>query len=194
MPEHDTVTTAAPSRPLVIRHVLERQLDAGHGLGAHLVGATTDLSVSLAHAPSTVVDEIRSGATLPAALAHSGAELRGIVASTGGRVRSAVGEYVGAQATLPNAVVVGAADVAEAVLRANGTVAAAAVDSAFAVATAAARGGDVTEALNHGRREIATRTGTARTDVVGAWERAGEEIRGAVTDYDDYVEALSDDD
>ena len=195
MSEHDaTITTPTSSRPLAIRHVLERQLDAGHGLGAHLLSATTDLSVSLAHTPSAVVDEIRSGATLPAALAHTGTELRGVVSSTGTRMRSALGEYVGTQATLPNAVVVGAADVAEAVLRAQGTVAATAVDSAFAVATTAARGGDVADALSRGRRELAARTDAARTAVVGAWERATDEIRGAVTDYDEYLEALSDDD
>jgi hypothetical protein len=195
MSEHDaTITTPTSSRPPVIRHVLERQLDAGHGLGAHLMGASTDLSVSLAHTPSAVVDEIRSGATLPTALAQSGAELRGILSTTGTRMRYAVGEYVGTQATLPNAVVVGAADVAEAVLRAQGTVAATAVDSAFAVATTAARRGDVADALNRGRREIAAGTDAARTDVVGAWRRAAAEIRGAVTDDDDYFEALSDDD
>jgi hypothetical protein len=109
-------------------------------------------------------------------------------------MRSAIGEYVGNQATLPNAVVVGAADVAETVLRAQGAVAATAVDSAFTFATTAVRGGDVTDALNRGRREIADRTLAARTDVVGAWDRAADEIRGAVTDYDEYLEALSDDD
>jgi hypothetical protein len=188
------LTASRPTRTIAIRHVLERQLDAGHGLGAHLVGATTDLSVSLAHAPSAALDEIRNGATLPAALAQSGAELRGAVSSTGHRMRSAIGEYVGTQATLPNAVVVGAADVAEAVLRAQGTVAATVVDSAFALAITTARGGDVAGVLNRGRREIAARTGAARTDVVGACERAVEEIRGAVTDYDDYLETVSDGD
>lgn len=189
-----TVTVPRPTRALVIRHVLERQLGASHGLGAELVGASTDLSASMAHAPAAVVDEIRSGATLPAALANTGAEVRHIAASTGTRMRSAIGEYVGNQATLPNAVVVGAADVAETVLRAQGTVAATAVDNAFTLATTAVRGGDVGDALSRGRRELADRTRAARTDVVVAWERAAEEIRGAVTDYDEYLEALSDDD
>src|SRR3954468_23416152 len=111
------LTVPRPPRTIAIRHVLERQLDAGHDLGAHLVGATTDLSVSLAHAPSAVVDEIRSGATLPTALGQSGAELSGAVLGTGNRMRAAIGEYVGTQAILPNAVVVGAANIAEAVLR-----------------------------------------------------------------------------
>ncbi|KQY04055.1 hypothetical protein ASD37_24930 [Mycobacterium sp. Root135] len=195
MSENDaTITAPRPTRALVIRHVLERQLGAGHQLGAELVGATTELSTSMAHAPAAVVDEIRSGATLPAALANTGAEVRQVAASTGTRMRSAIGEYVGNQATLPNAAVVGAADVAETVLRAQGTVAATAVDSAFAIATTAVRGGDVTDALSRGRRGIADRTLAARTDVAGAWDRAADEIRGAVTDYDEYLEALSDDD
>lgn len=161
-----TVTAPRPTRALVIRHVLERQLGAGHGLGAELVGASTEFSASMVHAPAAVVDEIRSGATLPAALANTGAEVRQIAASTGTRMRSAIGEYVGNQATLPNAVVVGAA----------------------------VRGGDVTDAMTRGRRDIADRTRAARTDVVGAWDRAADEIRGAVTDDDEYLEALSDDD
>ena len=197
MSENDatiTATVTSPTRVLVIRHVLERQLGAGRGLGAELVGASTELSASMAHAPAAVVDEIRSGATLPAALANTGTEVRQVAASTGTRMRSAIGEYVGNQATLPNAVVVGAADVAETVLRAQGAVAATAVDSAFSLATTAVRGGDVTDALARGRRQLTDRTRTARTDVVGAWDRAADEIRGAVTDYDEYLEALSDDD
>jgi len=197
MSENDatiTATVTRPARALVIRHVLERQLGAGHGLGAELVGASTEFSASMAHAPAAVVDEIRSGATLPAALATTGAEVRQIAASTGIRIRSAIGEYVGNQAALPNAVVVGAADVAETVLRAQGTVAATAVDSAFTLATTAVRGGDVTDALSRGRRDMADRTRAARTDVVGAWDRAADGIRGAVTDCDEYLEALSDDD
>src|SRR5258705_11380574 len=118
--DHDEEAEPDSTRGIVIRHVLERQLGAGQSLGAELVGVTTDVSVALAHAPITVVDEIRGGATLPAALVHTGKEVRGVVAGAGSRDRTAVGEYVGNQAVLPNAVVVGAADVAEAVLRAQG--------------------------------------------------------------------------
>jgi hypothetical protein len=80
--EHDHDEEAEPdsTRGIVIRHVLERQLGAGQSLGAELVGVTTDVSLALAHAPITVVDEIRGGATLPAALVHTGKEVRGVVA------------------------------------------------------------------------------------------------------------------
>ncbi len=183
-----------PTPKFVIREVLERQLVAGQGLGTQLVGASTEISVALVHAPVTVIDEIRSGATLPAALAHTRAEVQGVVSSTGSRVRTAIGEYVGNQATLPSAVVVGAADVAEAVLRGQGNVAGSAIDSAFTVATIAARGGDVRDALGRERRDIAARADVARADVAESWERALEEIRGAVKDYDEYLEALSDED
>ncbi len=210
--EHDTVTESETSevtrqeptevtaevvepestRGLVIRQVLERQLVAGQGLGTQLVGASTEISVALVHAPVTVIDEIRTGATLPAALAHTRAEVHGAVASTGTRVRTAIAEYVGNQATLPNAVVVGAADIAEAVLRGQGNVAGSAIDSAFTVATIAARGGNVKDALGRERRDIAAQADAARADVAESWGRALEEIRGAVKDYDDYLEAYSD--
>lgn len=180
------------TRAFVIRHLLERQLGAGQSLGAQLVGASTDVSAALVHAPATVVDEIRSGATLPAALALTGAEVRGVVSSTGTRVRTAIGDYVGTQATLPNAVVVGAADVAEAVLRAQGTVAGSAIDSVFTVATTAARGGDVRDAAGRERRDIAARANAARANIAESWEHAAEEIRAAVKDYDEYVEASPD--
>lgn len=187
--EHtEQVVEPQPTRGLAIRHVLERQLGAGQSLGAQLIGASTDVSVALAQAPASVVDEIRGGATLPAALAHTRTEVRDAIVSTGTRVRGAVGEYVGAQATLPNALVVGAADVAEAVLRAQGTVAATAVDSAFTVATTAARGGDVTDVVRRSRRSVVARTEAARAEIAESWERASEEVRGAVTDDDEYLE------
>jgi hypothetical protein len=206
MTDHDTVLEIEPTevtievvepaatRPIVIRHVLERQLGAGQSLGAQLVGASTDVSAALVHAPAGVVDEIRGGATLPAALAQTRTEVRDVVSSTGTRVRTAIGEYVGNQATLPNAVVVGAADVAEAVLRAQGDVAATAIDSAFTVATIAARGGSVRDAVSRERRDIAARADAARADIAESLERAAEEIRGAVKDYDEYLEAFSDED
>ncbi|WP_140698063.1 hypothetical protein [Mycolicibacterium hodleri] len=196
MPEHDTApdqdATPASEAPAfeptpgdVIRQILDRQLVAGQGLGTQLVGASTEISVALAHAPVIVIDEIRSGATLPAALAHTRAEVGGVVTGTGTRVRTAIGEYVGSQATLPQAVVCGVADVAEAVLRGQGNVAGSAIDSAFTVATVAARGGDVKEALGRERRDVAAHAETARADVAESWERALEEIRGAVKDYDE---------
>ncbi len=188
------VVEPASTRGIVIRHVLERQLGAGQSLGAQLVGASTDVSVALAHAPASVVDEIRGGATLPAALDHTRTEVRGVVADTGSRVRTAIGEYVGNQAALPNAVVVGAADVAEAVLRAQGSVAATAIDSAFTVATVAARGGNVRESVTRERRDLAAQAGAARAEIAESIQRAAEEIRGAVKDYDEYLEAFSDED
>jgi hypothetical protein len=130
-------------------------------------------------------------ATLPAALAHTRTEVRGVMAGTGTRVRTTIGEYVGNQATLPNAAVVRAAGVAEAVLRAQGNVAASAIDSAFIVAMIAARGGNVRDALTRERRNVAARADAAREDIAGPLERAAEEIRGA-TDYDEYLEAFTD--
>ncbi|MBJ7339569.1 hypothetical protein [Mycolicibacterium sp.] len=196
MPDHDTTpaedaipaaeaTTPEATPGVVIRHVLERQLVAGQGLGTQLVGASTEISVALVHAPVTVIDEIRSGATLPAALAQTRSEVQVALSGAGTRVRTAIGEYVSGQATLPHAVVRGAADVAEAVLRGQGTVAGSALDSAFTVATIAARGGDVAEALDRERRDVAAHADAARTDVAESWERAVEEIRGAVKDYDE---------
>jgi hypothetical protein len=194
MTDIETTLTVEPeaARGIVIRHVLERQLGASQSLGVQLVAAATDVSVALVHAPATVVDEIRGGATLSAALAHTRTEVRGVMAGTGTRVRTAIGEYVGNQATLPNAAVVGAADVAEAVLRAQGNVAASAIDSAFTVAMIAARGGNVRDALTRERRDVAARADAARADIAGSLERAAEEIRGAVTDYDEYLEAFTD--
>jgi hypothetical protein len=173
------VEDAAPRR-IDVRDVLERQLGAGQSLGRRLVGASTDVSVALAHAPASVVDEIRGGATLPAALGHAGTEVRGIVANAGTRVRTAIGDYVGSQATLPNAVIVGTADVAEAVLRAQGNVTASAIDSVFTVATVAARGGTVRDTVVRERRDVAATADVARNDIAGSWARASEEIRGAV--------------
>lgn len=184
----------AQARGIVIRHVLERQLGAGQSLSAQLVGASTEASVALANAPAHVIDEIRSGATLPAALASTRSDVGGMLASTGGRVRTAIGEYVGGQATLPNAVVVGAADVAEAVLLAQGAVAATALDAAFTVATVAARGGDLMASLSSEGRDLAATARAARADIAQSWERAAEEIRGALEDDDEYLETFSDED
>src|SRR5882757_9518593 len=105
--ENDDDVEPESTRSIVIRHVLERQLVAGHGLSSELVDAATDVTVALAQAPAGVVGEIRGGATLPTAFARTGTSVREVVTGAGGRVRSAVGEYVGNQATLPNAVVVG---------------------------------------------------------------------------------------
>src|SRR4051812_25939402 len=139
----EEVEAPESTRGIVIRHVLQRQLVAGQGLSTQLVDAATDVSVAVAHAPATVISEIRGGATLPTAFTRTGTSVRDVVTEAGGRVRTAVGEYVGQQATLPNAVVVGAADVAETVARAQGAVTASAFNAAFAVATVATQGGDV---------------------------------------------------
>lgn len=179
-------TAAAPASGdrIVIRHVLERQLGAGQSFGVQLVGATTDASVALAHAPATLIDGIRGGATLPAALAHTRKELGDVISSSGSRVRTAIGEYVGTQAALPQAVLVGAAGVAESVLRAQGDVAATAIDSAFSVAIVAARGGNLPTALSHERRDVGAQLEAARADLAESVSRAGREIRGGVEVYD----------
>jgi hypothetical protein len=39
---------------------------------------------------------------------------------------------------------------------------------------------------------VAARADAARADIAGSLERAAEEIRGAVTDYDEYLEAFTD--
>jgi hypothetical protein len=192
--EHDDeVAEPGSARGIVIRHVLERQLEAGQSLGAELVGVSTDVSVALAHTPVSVVDGIRGGATLPAAIVYTGKGMGDVVAGAGSRLRSAVGDYVGTQATLPNAVVVGAADVAEAVLRSQGSVAASAIDAVFTVATVATRGGDVQAALSRERDEVRARADAGRAEIGDSWSRARQEIRGAVKEYDVAVEALEDD-
>jgi len=181
------------TRNIVIRHVLERQLVAGQGLSAQLVDAATDVSVAVAHAPATIVDEIRGGATLPTAFANTGTSVRGVVTDVGGRVRTAVGGYVGAQATLPNAVVVGAADVAESVVRAQGTVTASALHAAFELATVATQGGNVRAAFGRERTELGATTDAARDRIGESVSRARQEIRDAIANYDEYAETFSDD-
>jgi hypothetical protein len=189
--EDDVVDEPESTRSIVIRHVLERQLVAGQSLSTQLVDVATDVTVAVAHAPADVVGEIRGGATLPTALARTGTSVRGVVTDAGGRVRTAVGGYVEAQATLPNAVVVGAADVAETVARAQGTVAASAVNAAFALATVASQGGDVREALRRERRELGETAGSARTRVGESVNRARDEIRSSIKDYDELVETFA---
>jgi len=179
------------TRGIVIRHVLERQLVAGQGLSTQLVDAATDVTVAVAHAPATVVGEIRGGATLPTALARTGTSVRDVVTEAGGRVRTAVGEYVGDQATLPNAVVVGAADVAETVARAQGTVAASAVSAAFALATVASRGGDVRDAFSRERRDVGAAADAARDLIGESVNRARDEIRCSIRDYDALADATA---
>ena len=175
--EVDDLLEEATAGGLVIRHVLGRQLVAGHGLSAQLLDAATEVSVAVAHAPATVVAEIRGGATLPAALTHSGTEVRGVVAHAGSRVRTAVGEYVGNQAVLPNAFVVGAVDVVESVLRAQGSVAACTVDAVFTVAAATTNGTDVRATIAGERAEIGNRVDASRDEIGEAWARAIDELR-----------------
>jgi hypothetical protein len=172
------------TRSIVIRHVLERQLVAGQGLSSELVDAATDVTVALAQAPAGVIGEIRGGATLPTAFAHTGTSVREVVTGAGGRVRSAVGEYVGNQATLPNAVVVGAADVAETVVRAQGTVTASALNAAFTLATSATQGGDLREVFSRERHEVGAVAGAARGRIGESVSRARDEIRSRINDYD----------
>jgi hypothetical protein len=180
-----------PARSLALRHVAQRQLAAGQDLSTRLVGAATDASVAVTRAPAHVVTEIRSGADLPTALSRTGTSVREAVVGAGQRVRAAVGEYVGSQATLPNALVVGAADVAEAVLRAQGAVASSALVSAFSVASAATGGDDVRETLGKERAALTAKRDIARDDVTASWDRARDEVRGAVRDYDELVAAFS---
>lgn len=177
---------------LAVRRLALRQLDAGQDLSIRLVDAATDASVAITRVPATVVAEIRSGADLPTAVTRTGTSVRGAVGEAGQRARAAIGNYVGTQATLPNAVVVGAADVAEAVLRAQRTVTTSALTTAFSVATAATLGDDVRAAFDRERAALSVATGTARGDVTATWDRAAEEIRGAVRDYDDVVAAFDD--
>jgi hypothetical protein len=177
--EDDVDEAEAPISALAIRHVIERQLVASQSLGEQLVEVATAVSAAVVHAPAIVVDEIRGGATLPAAFANTGNALLDAVNTAGGRVRTAVGSYVGARATLPNAVVVGAADVAESVVRAQGTVAATAVSGAFAVATIAARGGDVWEAFGDERREVRAQAVVAREEIAQSVRQAREHIESA---------------
>lgn len=179
-----------PSRSLAIRHVAQRQLAAGQGLSTRLVGAATDASVAVTRAPATVITEIRSGATLPTAVSRAGTSVREAVGNAGQHARAAVGDYVGVQAALPNAVVIGAADVAEAVLRAQGAVASTAMHTAFSVAAAATGGGDVRETLDRERAALTAKRDTVRGDVNASWERARDELRGAVRDYDELAEAF----
>lgn len=174
-----------PTQPL--RDVLSRQLDVGHDLGSELIDAATNVSVAVAHAPASVIDEIRGGATLPTALAQSGTTVREVVATAGATLRSAVGDYVGHQATLPNAVIVGASEVAESVLRAQGRVAASTINATFTVATAAVHGGDVREVLDREWLAVGSTADVARVTVNDSWERAREEIVSAVTEFDELL-------
>ncbi|MDT5103410.1 MAG: hypothetical protein QOI25_923, partial [Mycobacterium sp.] len=106
-------------------------------------------------------------------------------------VRTAVGEYVGDQATLPNAVVVGAADVAETVARAQGTVAASALNAAFALATVASQGGDVRDAFSREGHDVGAAADAARDLIGESMNRARDEIRGSIRDYDALDEAFT---
>jgi hypothetical protein len=179
------------TRSIVIRHVLERQLVAGQGLSTELVDAATDISVAVAHAPATVVSEIRGGATLPTALARTGTSVRDVVTEAGGRVRTAVGEYVGDQATLPNAVVVGASDVVETVARAQGTVAASALSAVFALATVASQGGDVRDAFSRERHDVGAAADAARDLIGESVTRARAEVRDSIRDHDALADATA---
>lgn len=188
----DTAADArARARSLAIRHLAQRQLSAGQDLSTRLIGAATDASVAVTRVPAGVVTEIRSGATLPTAISRTGTSVREAMGTAGQQARAAVGEYVGTQAALPNAVVVGAADVAETVLRAQGAVASTALNTGFTVALAATQGGDVRETIGRERAALTAKRETVRGDVTASWDRARDEFRGAVRDYDALSMAFS---
>lgn len=189
--EHDDNGAEGVKRSLAIRHAAQRQLAAGQDLTTRLIDAVTDASVAVTRAPANTVAELRSGATLPAAIGRTGTSVRAAVGAAGGSARSAVGEYVSAQAVLPNAVVIGAADVAEAVLRAQGAIASSALTTAFTVAATATGGGDVRSAFDRERAALTAERDTARGDINASWDRARDEVRGAVRDYDELVAAFS---
>jgi hypothetical protein len=171
----DEARTALP-----LRAVLERQLVAGQTLSSELIDAASDLTAAIAEAPAAVVNAVRGGATLPAALTHSTGALQDLAADTGDRVRTAVGEYIGNQANLPNAVIGGAAEVAGSLVRAQGSVAGSAVDAAFAVAAVAAHGGEVRDAIDREWRELSASASSARENVNHTFDVARQGVRQAV--------------
>jgi hypothetical protein len=165
--------------PLPIRAVLRRQLVAGQTLSSELIEAASDLTAAIAETPATVVNAVRGGATLPAAFTHSTDALHDVVADAGDRVRAAVGDYIGNQANLPNAVIGGAAEVAGSVVRAQGSIASSAVDAAFTVATVAAHGGELRDALDREWRELSATASSARENVNHTFDVARQGIRQA---------------
>jgi hypothetical protein len=193
VPNDDAAPTEdRPTRNLVIRQVLERQLVAGQGLSTDLIEAAIDATVALAHSPAIVVNEIRSGADLPSALARTGAGVREAVAEASERVRAVVGGYVVSQATLPNAVIAGTADVAETIVRAQGIVTTSALHTAFTLATVAAQGGDVRDAFARERTGVQDSIDVGRDRITASVTRARDEIRSAIKDYDTIADAFGD--
>jgi len=167
---------------IVIRQVLERQIGAGQALSNQLVDATTDLATAIATAPGTFAGAVREGETLATAFSRTGTAVQDVAVDTGQRIRSAVSGYVGHQATLPIAVINGAAEVAGSVAQAQGTVTGSAMDTMFALATAAAKGGDVREALALNLCGVSATATAARGDVGESFRRARQDLRDAVGD------------
>jgi hypothetical protein len=164
---------------LALRHVIERQITASQELSTELFGAATDVTAAIVESPAKVLVAVNGGATLPAALAETGTNLQEVTADAASRARSAVGEYVGDRAVLPNAVISGAAELAGSVARAQGAVASSAVNAAFNVATAAAQGGDVRDAIGHEVQELSAAARSARESVLSSASAARQEIRDA---------------
>jgi hypothetical protein len=166
--------------PLPIRAVLERQLVAGQTLSSELIDAASELTAAIAETPAAIVNAVRGGATLPAAITHSTGALQDVAADAGDRMRAAFGEYIGGQANLPNAVIGGAAEVAGSVVRAQGTVVSSAVDAAFAVAAVAAHGGELRDALDREWRDLSATASSARETVNNTFGVARQGVRQAV--------------
>ncbi|MDH6245462.1 hypothetical protein [Mycobacterium sp. OTB74] len=177
-------TIEAESTGLAIREVLgdvlERQLDAGHGLSRQLVSATAAAAEAIVESPAKVIAAVRDGATLPVAFSETSAAVQDVIVESGRDIRSAVGEYVGRNAVLPNAVIAGASQVAGSLVRAQGSLTATAVDGAFAVAGTAVQGEDVREAATRRWSEMRTTASTAREAIGEQVTVARQNIRDAV--------------
>jgi hypothetical protein len=177
-------TIEAESTGLAIREVLgdvlERQLDAGHGLSRQLVSATAAAAEAAVESPAKVIAAVRDGATLPVALSETRVAVRDVVVESGRDIRSAVGEYVGRNAVLPNAVIASASQVAGSLVRAQGSLTATAVDGVFSVAATAVQGDDVREAATRRWSELRTTASTAREAIGEQVTVARQNIRDAV--------------
>lgn len=165
---------------LVLREVIGRQVVAGQGLTTELVELATEVGQVLVHAPAVVVEAIRGGATLPAALSQSRSEISETVLNAGDRLRTVVGGYVERQAVLPNAVISGASGVASTVVKAQGLVGGSAVNAVFTVAAAATNRGDVRQVWESELRQVNEKADVARDDIKVSVDAARREISDAV--------------
>jgi len=174
------LTSHAPE--LAVRHVLERQLSAGQDLSNQLVLVATDVTASLVEAPGKVVDAIRTGATLPAAVTQTGDAVGAAVTDAGARLRAAIGNYAMGQAPLPHAVVTGLSELASTLVRAQGGVLGVALDGAWTVATAATRDEDVRDTFDREWQQLAATVHAARGDISDALADAANGVRVAVSE------------